>query len=58
VTDVTRLSPIALGLFGVGMAIGAGLGLLSAAWAGLGLTGLGLLIFGLPLRQALKTAPT
>ena len=47
----------ALGAWAGGATIDAGFGLLSAAWAGFALTGLGLMIFGLSLRQAPETAP-
>jgi MFS transporter, DHA1 family, inner membrane transport protein len=41
----------AIGAWSGGIAVGAGLGLLSAVWAGFGLTLMGLIIFGLTLRS-------
>lgn len=47
----------AIGAWGGGLAIGAGFGLLSAAWAGFGLTLAGLLVFALtPPRRATALA--
>jgi len=42
----------AIGAWGGGLAIAAGMGLLAAAWAGFVLTLLGLVVFGLTLRRA------
>ena len=47
----------AIGAWAGGLTIAAGFGLLSAVWAGFGLTLLGLLVFALTLPRAPQLAP-
>lgn len=48
----------AIGAWAGGLTIGAGYGLLSAVWAGFGLTLAGLLVFALAVPRAPQLAPT